>query len=113
MAGYWNIFPIYGHINDRLGITLIDPSADPPIPTVTTGSPWNPNFLLIVSAVWSLMVPIAFPLTENNGFLGTNIPLELGLALTAEAVLAISAIVYEVFKRKNQNKPKSSASAID
>jgi hypothetical protein len=52
------------------------------------------------------MVPIAFPLTENNGFLGTNIPLELGLALTSEAVLAISAIVYVIFKRKKSKQTK-------
>jgi len=50
-----------------------------------------------------LMSPIAFPLTENHGFLGTNIPLELGLAITAGAVIAISTTVYLVFRRK---KPK-------
>ena len=51
MAGYWNIFPIYGHINDRLGVTVIDPSTDPSSPTPIVGSPWKPNLLLIAAAV--------------------------------------------------------------
>lgn len=54
IAGYWNIFPIYGHINDRLSV--IDPSADPSNPTVTIGSPWKPNILLIVSAVSTISI---------------------------------------------------------
>ena len=37
MAGYWNVFPIYGHINDRLGVTVIDPSADPYNPPPVVG----------------------------------------------------------------------------
>ena len=47
-----------------------------------------------------LMAPTAFPLTENSGFLGTNIPLELGLTFTAGAVFATSATVYLFFRRK-------------
>jgi hypothetical protein len=54
MAGYWNIFPICGHIKDRLSV--IDPSADPSTPTVTIGSPWKPNILLIVSAVSTISI---------------------------------------------------------
>jgi len=36
MAGYWNIFPIYGHMCDRLYANVTDPAANPlaPLPTV-------------------------------------------------------------------------------
>ncbi len=51
MAGYWNIFPILGHINDRLGVTVIDPSSDPNNPPPIVGSPFKPNLLLIGAAV--------------------------------------------------------------
>jgi hypothetical protein len=46
--------------------------------------------------------PLMHPLTlnKNNGFLGTNIPTELGLAITAGAVIVIAAIGYVLFKRK-------------
>ncbi|MCW4015627.1 MAG: 4Fe-4S binding protein [Candidatus Bathyarchaeota archaeon] len=63
MAGYWNIFPIYGHINDRLGVTVIDPSADPSSPTPILGSPWSPNLLLIVSAVATVSIGAVFAVT--------------------------------------------------
>jgi ferredoxin-type protein NapH len=39
MAGFWNVFPVYGHINDRLYVNVTDPNADPLAPTPT------PNFL--------------------------------------------------------------------
>ena len=42
MAGYWNIFPILGHINDRLGVVVTDPNADPSNPVPVVGSPFNP-----------------------------------------------------------------------
>lgn len=59
-----------------------------------------------------LMAPLAFPLTENRGFLGTNIPLELGLAITAGTALAISTAVYVVFKRKkSKTKEKGTPSS--
>jgi NAD-dependent dihydropyrimidine dehydrogenase PreA subunit len=32
MAGYWNIFPIYSHMCDRLFATVTDPTADPNAP---------------------------------------------------------------------------------
>jgi parallel beta-helix repeat protein len=47
-----------------------------------------------------LMSPLASHLGENSGFLGTNIPLELGIAITAGAVTAISAAAYVLLKRK-------------
>ncbi len=50
MAGYWNVFPILGHINDRLGVTVIDPAYDPSNPPPIVGSPFKPNPLLITAA---------------------------------------------------------------
>jgi parallel beta-helix repeat protein len=55
---------------------------------------------------YPLMAPIASPLNKNDGFLGTSIPMELGLAITAGAVIAISAIVYMLFKRKKSRRNK-------
>jgi hypothetical protein len=54
-----------------------------------------------------LMSPIKIPLGETGGFLGTDIPLELGLLITAAAVVAVSATVYVVFKHKNTNTTKN------
>jgi parallel beta-helix repeat protein len=53
-----------------------------------------------------LMVPVAFPLNRKAGFLGTNIPLELGLAITAGAFIAVSATAYVLFKRKKSKHTK-------
>ncbi|UCC58713.1 MAG: hypothetical protein JSW14_02000 [Candidatus Bathyarchaeum sp.] len=47
-----------------------------------------------------LMEPLAYPLGGKDGFLGTNIPLEVGLAIIAGAIIAISTTAYVVFKRK-------------
>lgn len=56
MAGYWNIFPIYGHINDRLGVTVIDPSADPSSPQLIAESPFKPNMLVVTAAVTTVSI---------------------------------------------------------
>ena len=56
MAGYWNIFPIYGHINDRLGVTVIDPSADPSSPQPIVESPFKPNMLVVTAAVTTVSI---------------------------------------------------------
>jgi ferredoxin-type protein NapH len=56
MAGYWNVFPIYGHINDRLGVTVIDPSADPSSPPPIVGSPFKPNLLVVTAAVTTVSI---------------------------------------------------------
>ena len=53
-----------------------------------------------------LMQPIASPLGQNSGFLGTNIPVELGLAITAGAVIATSAPVIVLFRRKKAKHNK-------
>lgn len=63
MAGYWNIFPILGHINDRLGVTVIDPSVDPDNPPPIVGSPFNPNLLLIAAAVSTVSISAIFAVT--------------------------------------------------
>ena len=51
-----------------------------------------------------LMAPLAFPITKNDGFQGTDVPLEFGLAITAGTVVAILTVVYVVFKRKKSKK---------
>jgi parallel beta-helix repeat protein len=52
-----------------------------------------------------LMSPLKYPLGQNGGFLGTNIPTETGLAVTATAVIAAATVIV-VFKRKNTKKNK-------
>ncbi len=56
--------------------------------------------------VLPLMAPVTSPINENGGFLGTNIPNELGLALTAGVTIAVSATVYVLFKRKKSKNKK-------
>lgn len=63
MAGYWNIFPIYGHINDRLGVTVIDPTIDPSFSPPIVGSPFKPNLLLIIVAITTISVSAIFAIT--------------------------------------------------
>ncbi|PVX26498.1 MAG: hypothetical protein CW716_05835 [Candidatus Bathyarchaeum sp.] len=55
---------------------------------------------------YPLMAPVVSPINKNGGFLGTNIPHSLGLALTAGAVILISTTVYVLFKRKKSKNPK-------
>lgn len=66
MAGYWNIFPILGHINDRLGVTVTDPNADPSNPVPIVGSPFNPNPVLIVAALTTVSIGAAFAFTGRK-----------------------------------------------
>ena len=53
-----------------------------------------------------LMTPLALPLTENDGFLGTDLPLEVGLAITAGVIVTISATLYVVLKHKKSKPPQ-------
>lgn len=63
MAGYWNVFPILGHINDRLGVTVIDPSADPSNPPPVVGSPFKPNLLVLTAAITTVSIGAVFAVT--------------------------------------------------
>jgi hypothetical protein len=54
MAGYWNIFPIYGHFCDRLYANVTDPMADPfaPTPPMPSLPAYKTNFYVLgVAAV--------------------------------------------------------------
>ena len=61
MAGFWNIFPVYGHINDRLFCQVSDPHPDPlaPTPKPPTLSFFKPNYLVIVLAIVALGIGVA------------------------------------------------------
>jgi nitrous oxidase accessory protein NosD len=50
--------------------------------------------------VCPLMAPLDYHLNTKNGFLGTDIPLEIGLTLTAGATTIIFVIAYVIFKRR-------------
>jgi len=50
-VGYWNIFPIHGHISDRLFAVVTDPSnPDAPSPTPAVPLTVKPNYSLIGAA---------------------------------------------------------------
>jgi len=58
MIGYWNIFPVYGHMSDRLYANVTDPAnpqAPLPIPEL---KPYRPNVPLIAAAVISLSIGV-------------------------------------------------------
>ena len=57
MIGYWNIFPIHGHICDRLFAVVTDPN-DPlaPAPTTAPLPPLRPNLSLLGVAIISLSI---------------------------------------------------------
>ena len=60
MAGFWNIFPVYGHINDRLYCQVTDPNVDPlaPTPTPPILHPYKPNWSAIGLAVVAIGVAL-------------------------------------------------------
>ncbi|MDG6222353.1 MAG: 4Fe-4S binding protein [Candidatus Bathyarchaeota archaeon] len=66
MAGYWNVFPILGHINDRLGVTVTDPNADPQNPVPIVGSPFKPNLLLITAAISTVSIGGVFAFVRRK-----------------------------------------------
>jgi hypothetical protein len=53
MAGFWNIFPIYGHISDRLYANVTDPKADPlaPTPTPKFTSTLKPSYTVLAVGI--------------------------------------------------------------
>ena len=58
MVGYWNIFPIYGHLSDRLYANVTDPNApETPLPTPTL-PPYKPNISLVTVAAISISVGV-------------------------------------------------------
>jgi polyferredoxin len=67
MAGYWNIFPIYGHISDRLYTKVIDPTdPDAPPPEVTL-PPYKPNYTVItVGAISASVGVVALVIGTRN-----------------------------------------------
>jgi ferredoxin-type protein NapH len=58
MAGYWNIFPIHGHICDRLYANVTNP-ADPlaPLPKPSL-PPYKPNVSLVTAAAISIGIGV-------------------------------------------------------
>ncbi|MFC1486843.1 4Fe-4S binding protein [Thermoproteota archaeon] len=66
MAGYWNVFPILGHITDRLGVTVTDPLYDPSNPPPIVGSPFKPNALLITAAVTTVSISAIVAVTGRK-----------------------------------------------
>ncbi len=60
MAGFWNIFPIYGHISDRLYTNVTDPNIDPlaPTPTPPKLPGYRPNYTIVSVAIAAASVAI-------------------------------------------------------
>jgi ferredoxin len=68
MVGYWNIFPIYGHMSDRLYAVVTDP-ANPlaPEPTPKVIPVPKPNYTLIIAAIISFSIGVvAFAYGTRN-----------------------------------------------
>jgi len=59
MPGYWNIFPIYDHLSDRLFANVVDPNADPNAPPLEKPVWAAPRTNYSVIAVTSVAVSIA------------------------------------------------------
>lgn len=63
MVGFWNIFPKLGHMNDRLGVTVIDPvEPEKQGPIVSTpGFPYN--IPLLAAGILSVGAGVTFAIT--------------------------------------------------
>jgi ferredoxin-type protein NapH len=58
MAGFWNVFPIYGHINDRLWVNVTDPAnPDLPLPNPKLHLA-KPNYTVIAVGIVALSIAI-------------------------------------------------------
>jgi hypothetical protein len=58
MAGYWNIFPIYGHLCDRLYVNVTNP-ADPLAPPPIVHLPaYKPNYSVITAAAITVSIGV-------------------------------------------------------
>ena len=58
MAGFWNIFPIYGHISDRLYANVTDPNPLAPAVTPRPLPPFKTNYSVLAVGVISLSVGV-------------------------------------------------------
>jgi parallel beta-helix repeat protein len=87
-GNYWSDYSGTDADNDGIG--------DTPYPVSSDDTDTHP-----------IMAPLTFSLSKKDGFLGTNIPLELGLVITAGAVIAISVTVYVVFKHRTFKETRS------
>jgi ferredoxin-type protein NapH len=69
MAGYWNIFPINGHISDRLFAEVTDPAnlnAPPPSPSIPLNYKPNYSVIGVSAAVLSVGVVALYFGTRNK-----------------------------------------------
>ncbi|MCW4044224.1 MAG: 4Fe-4S binding protein [Candidatus Bathyarchaeota archaeon] len=66
MVGYWNIFPIYGHICDRLHATVVDPAEPSASSPMVKLPPYKPNFSLITVAAIALSVGVVAATTGTK-----------------------------------------------
>ena len=69
MAGFWNIFPINGHISDRLYANVTDPNADPlaPAPTPKPLPAFKPNYTVIAIGVTAAGIAIVAATMGTRG----------------------------------------------
>ncbi len=58
MAGFWNIFPIYGHISDRLYANVTDPNPNAPTIIPRPLPPFKTNYTVLVLAIIALSVGV-------------------------------------------------------
>jgi ferredoxin-type protein NapH len=59
MAGYWNIFPIKGHISDRLYAKVTDPDNPlAPVPTTIPLPPFKTNYLVFAGAAIGIAIAV-------------------------------------------------------
>jgi Pyruvate/2-oxoacid:ferredoxin oxidoreductase delta subunit len=65
-AGFWNIFPVYGHINDRLSVNVIDPSTPYVDPETAVNSPFHVNLPLIGGAATAIGFGAVMMVTGRN-----------------------------------------------
>jgi polyferredoxin len=62
MAGYWNIFPIHGHIADRHHVIVTDPLADPE-ELLDFENPWRMSIPLVLTAAAIIGIGIIVAIT--------------------------------------------------
>ena len=62
MGGYWNIFPVHGHISDRLHVVVDDPSTNPGA-DFEFQNPWKPNLPLVGAAIALTIIGIIVAVT--------------------------------------------------